>query len=128
MKTTPSCKRILRARPGNTEQLAEYRRRKAGGPAAGIHRRLGIDLDLFSSKTEAGGCGLVFWHSPGAASAADQEFWREAPLCGLITSSSHPPCADFSASGQTSGHLDFYRRACSGRCRVDEAPDSSSSR
>jgi len=67
MKTTPQLQRIYGTAWETPEQLAEYRRRKQEALRRD-HRRLGIDLDLFSIEDEAG-AGLVFWHPVAPASA-----------------------------------------------------------
>jgi threonyl-tRNA synthetase len=72
------------------------------------HRRLGTDLDLFSTAEELGG-GLILWHPKGARIRAIMEqYWRERHWAGgydvLYT-----PHIGREVLWQTSGHLDFYK-------------------
>jgi len=80
--------------------LAELERRD--------HRRLGHDLDLFSTHEEAG-AGLIYWHPKGARiRAIAEDFWRQKHYAGgyevLYT-----PHIGRAWLWQTSGHLDFYK-------------------
>jgi threonyl-tRNA synthetase len=71
------------------------------------HRRLGIDLDLFSTMGELG-AGLVLWHPKGGfVRHKMEEFWRQEHLkAGYdIVYSPHIARSDL---WRTSGHLDFY--------------------
>jgi threonyl-tRNA synthetase len=72
------------------------------------HRRLGRELDLFSTHEE-GGAGLIHWH-PKAARIRTiiEDFWRQEHYrAGYeIVYSPHIGKASL---WQTSGHLDFYR-------------------
>ncbi|MFA7329215.1 MAG: threonine--tRNA ligase [Candidatus Ratteibacteria bacterium] len=72
------------------------------------HRRLGVELDLYSFQEEAGP-GFVFWHPKGAAvrRVIEEHLMREQQKRGyqiLYT----PHLAD-QRLWQISGHLDFYR-------------------
>ena len=72
------------------------------------HRRLGTELDLFSTAEELGG-GLILWHPKGARIRAIMEqYWRERHWAGgydvLYT-----PHLGRELLWQTSGHLDFYK-------------------
>ena len=72
------------------------------------HRRLGRDLDLFSTNEEAG-AGLVHWHPKGGRIRTTiEDFWRQRHYEGgyeiLYT-----PHIGRAVLWQTSGHLDFYR-------------------
>ena len=82
------------------EHLKEIERRD--------HRRLGRDLDLFSTHEEAG-AGLVYWHPRGGRiRTVAEDFWRKKHYAGgyeiLYT-----PHIGRSWLWQTSGHLDFYK-------------------
>ena len=71
------------------------------------HRRLGRELDLFSTHEEAG-AGLVYWHPKGARiRVLIEDFWRKEHFKNgyeiLYT-----PHIGKSWLWQTSGHLDFY--------------------
>jgi threonyl-tRNA synthetase len=72
------------------------------------HRRLGKELDLFSTSDEIG-AGLIIWHPNGALIRRSiEDFWLqehyEAGYKVLYT----PHIAKLNL-WQTSGHLDFYR-------------------
>ncbi len=72
------------------------------------HRKLGKDLDLFSTSDEIG-AGLVIWHPNGALiRRAIEDFWlREHHRAGYkILYTPHIAKLNLWA---TSGHLDFYR-------------------
>jgi len=73
------------------------------------HRRLGVELDLYSFQDEAGP-GFVFWHPKGAAvrRVIEEHLMHEQQKRGyqiLYT----PHLAD-QHLWQVSGHLDFYRQ------------------
>jgi len=72
------------------------------------HRRLGKDLDLYST-TEHVGPGLVLWHPKGArVRHLIESYWRERHYAGgyeLVYS----PHIGRATLWETSGHLDFYR-------------------
>jgi threonyl-tRNA synthetase len=100
------------------EQLAEHQRRKQEALRRD-HRRLGIDLDLFSIEDEAG-AGLVFWHPRGARMRLlIEDFWRQAHFAAGYELLYTPHVADLSL-WKTSGHLDFYRDSMFGPMDVDE--------
>lgn len=84
------------------------------------HRRLGIDLDLFSTMGDLG-AGLVLWHPKGGfVRHKVEEFWRQEHLKGGydIVYSPHIAKADL---WQTSGHLDFYRDSMYSGIDIDGA-------
>lgn len=71
------------------------------------HRRLGRELDLFSTHEEAG-AGLVYWHPKGGRiRTIVEDFWRQRHYAGgyeiLYT-----PHIGRSWLWETSGHLGFY--------------------
>ncbi|MBI3002936.1 MAG: threonine--tRNA ligase [candidate division NC10 bacterium] len=72
------------------------------------HRRLGRELDLFSTAEEVGG-GLILWHPRGGlVRKLMEDFWREAHLAegyDLVFS----PHVGRELLWKTSGHLDFYQ-------------------
>jgi threonyl-tRNA synthetase len=72
------------------------------------HRRLGQELDLFSTSEDLGG-GLILWHPKGArVRAIIEQYWRERHWAGgyeiLYT-----PHIGREFLWQTSGHLGFYK-------------------
>lgn len=82
------------------------------------HRKLGRDLDLFSSHDEIGP-GLIVWHPKGAlVRSLIEEYWKKAHLRGgyqLLNS----PHLGRSLLWETSGHLDFYRESMYAPMAVD---------
>ena len=73
------------------------------------HRRLGKDLDLFSSNSDSVGGGLVLWHPKGGLIRyLIEEHCKKRHLEGGydFVYSPHIGKADL---WQTSGHLDFYK-------------------
>ena len=73
------------------------------------HRRLGQELDLFSTHEEAG-AGLVYWHPKGGRiRVIVEDFWRQRHREGgydiLYT-----PHIGRAWLWETSGHLGFYRK------------------
>ena len=84
------------------------------------HRRLGIDLDLFSTMGDMG-AGLVLWHPKGGfVRHKVEEFWRNQHLDGGydIVYSPHVAKSDL---WQTSGHLDFYKESMYSGIDIDGA-------
>jgi threonyl-tRNA synthetase len=83
------------------------------------HRRLGVELDLFSSCDDLGG-GLILWHHKGArVRAVIEQHWRERHWAGgydiLYT-----PHIGRASLWQTSGHLDFYKESMYSPMDIDE--------
>jgi threonyl-tRNA synthetase len=72
------------------------------------HRRLGIDLDLFSLTDEAGP-GLAYWHVKGSiVRRAIEDFWRAEHVKRGYSIVFTPHIAR-AAMWKASGHLDFYK-------------------
>jgi threonyl-tRNA synthetase len=83
------------------------------------HRRLGTELDLFSTNDAIGG-GLILWHPKGArVRAVIEQHWRERHWAGgydiLFT-----PHIGRAALWQTSGHLGFYKDSMYSPMDIDE--------
>lgn len=83
------------------------------------HRKLGKQLDLFSTHEEAG-AGLVYWHPKGARVRLEiEDFWRKAHLENgyeLLYS----PHMGKSWLWETSGHLGFYKDSMYSGMEIDE--------
>jgi threonyl-tRNA synthetase len=83
------------------------------------HRKLGKQLDLYSTHEEAG-AGLVYWHPNGAMIRMQlEDFWRKAHLEGgyeLL----YTPHMGKSWLWETSGHLGFYKDSMYAPMIVDE--------
>jgi threonyl-tRNA synthetase len=85
------------------------------------HRRLGTELDLFSTSDELGG-GLILWHPKGArVRAVIEQHWRERHWAGgydiLFT-----PHIGRAHLWQTSGHLGFYKDSMYSPMDIDDQP------
>ncbi len=90
----------------NQADLDEFLARRAEAEARD-HRKLGKELDLFSTLEELG-AGMILWHPRGARIRHELEnYWREAHLKGGydLVYTPHVARRDL---WQTSGHLDFY--------------------
>lgn len=84
------------------------------------HRKLGRELDLYSTHEEAGS-GLIYWHPKGARiRLAIEEYWRKQHALGgyeiLYT-----PHVGKSWLWETSGHLDFYSEGMYPSMEMDNA-------
>ncbi len=84
------------------------------------HRKVGRELDLFSTHEEAGP-GLVYWHPKGARiRVAIEDFWRDEHRKNgyefLFT-----PHVGKSWLWETSGHLDFYAEGMYPEMVMDKA-------
>jgi threonyl-tRNA synthetase len=84
------------------------------------HRKLGKELDLFSTHEEAGP-GLIYWHPKGARMRlVVEDYWRERHLGGgydLL----YTPHVGKSWLWETSGHLDFYNENMYAPMELDNA-------
>jgi threonyl-tRNA synthetase len=84
------------------------------------HRRLGVELDLFSIQDEAGP-GLIFWHPKGAMVRKIMEDWsREEHLRRgyNLVFTPHIMRLDL---WKTSGHTNFYKENMFGAMEVEKA-------
>jgi threonyl-tRNA synthetase len=83
------------------------------------HRKLGKQLDLFSTHEEAG-AGLIYWHPKGARIRNEiEDYWRKAHLDNgyeLLYS----PHMGKSWLWEKSGHLDFYKDSMFAEMEIDE--------
>ncbi len=83
------------------------------------HRKLGRELDLFSTHEEAGP-GLIYWHPKGGRiRLAIEDYWRKRHLDNgyeLL----YTPHIGKSWLWETSGHLDFYHEGMYSPMEVDE--------
>jgi len=94
------------------EHLAEVEKRD--------HRRLGRELDLFSTHEEAGP-GLIYWHPNGARIRLEiEDYWRAAHLDNgyeLL----YTPHVGKRWLWETSGHLEFYNENMYSPMELDNA-------
>lgn len=83
------------------------------------HRRIGQDLDLFSTSDDYGP-GLIFWHPKGARLRNTIErFWYDAHFEGGYEVVYTPHIAK-EKLWETSGHLDFYADRMYASMAIDE--------
>jgi threonyl-tRNA synthetase len=85
------------------------------------HRRLGVDLDLYSTSEDLG-AGLILWHPKGARiRAVIEDHWRARHRAGgyEILFTPHIGRANL---WQTSGHLGFYKDSMYSPMDIDEQP------
>jgi len=83
------------------------------------HRKLGKQLDLFSTHEEAG-AGLIYWHPKGSRIRSEiEDFWRKAHRENgyeLLYS----PHMGKRWLWEKSGHLDFYKESMFAAMDVDD--------
>jgi len=92
---------------GSRQELEEYLSRQAEA-AKRDHRKLGKELDLFSTHEEIGP-GLICWHPKGALiRQVIEDFWREEHARRGYDIVYTPHIAKLD-SWKTSGHWEFYR-------------------
>ncbi|HUX19972.1 MAG TPA: threonine--tRNA ligase, partial [Spirochaetia bacterium] len=105
-ETNPMLQRIYGTAWSDPKQLREHLK-KLEEIEKRDHRRLGRELDLFSTHEEAGP-GLIYWHPKGArVRLAIEDYWRKSHLDGgyeiLYT-----PHIGRGQLWETSGHLVNY--------------------
>jgi len=85
------------------------------------HRRLGAELDLFSTSDELGG-GLILWHPKGSrVRAVIEQHWRERHWAGGYDIL-YSPHIGRASLWETSGHLGFYKDSMYSPMLIDEQP------
>ena len=106
-ESKPMLQRIYATAFGCEEDLAAHLERLEEAKRRD-HRRLGVDLDLFSIHEEAGP-GLAYWHPKGSiVRQTIEDFWRsEHGRRGY--SVVYTPHIARAALWKASGHLDYYK-------------------
>jgi len=103
----PMLTRIYGTAWENRKHLAEYLKRREEIEKRD-HRRLGKDLDLYSTHEEAG-AGLIYWHPKGALIRhLVEDYWKREHFkhgYDLVNT----PHIGKDWLWQTSGHLDFFK-------------------
>lgn len=114
----PMLQRIYGALFETKEELDAYLR-KLEEAARRDHRRLGRELDLFSTHEEYG-AGLIYWHPKGGRiRTLIEDFWRQEHYRAgyeLV----YTPHVGRSTLWETSGHLDFYKENMYAPMEMDE--------
>jgi threonyl-tRNA synthetase len=114
----PMLTRIYGTAWGSRKELEAYLKRQEEIEKRD-HRRLGKDLDLYSTHEEAG-AGLVYWHPKGALIRhLVEDYWKKEHFkhgYDLINT----PHIGKSWLWETSGHLDFYKENMYAPLSIDE--------
>src|SRR5438445_2586909 len=84
------------------------------------HRKLGVELDLFSIQAEAG-LGLIFWHPKGGLVRKLMEDWLRDELLRRGYQLVFTPHIMRLDLWKTSGHTNFYRDNMFGAIEVENA-------
>lgn len=113
----PMLQRIYGTAWQTQEQLIGYRRFNEEA-ALRDHRKLGLELDLFSISDSCGG-GLVFWHPKGSmVRHLVEDFWKNIHLQRGYQLLYTPHIAKLDL-WKTSGHYDFYRESMFNQMEID---------
>ncbi len=116
-ESRPMLQRIYGVAFDTEEALAEHLRRLEEA-ARRDHRKLGVELDLFSLHEEAGP-GLVHWHPKGAVIRhVIETFWKEEHFKRGYDIVYTPHLAKLDL-WKTSGHWEFYRESMYSPMEVD---------
>ena len=92
----------------DTEEALIEHLKKLEEAARRDHRKLGVELDLFSIREEAG-AGLVLWHPKGAViRRVIEDFWKDEHIKRGYEIVYTPHIAKLDL-WKTSGHWEFYR-------------------
>ena len=114
----PMLTRIYGTAWENRKQLEEYLKRQEEIEKRD-HRRLGKDMDLYSTHEEAG-AGLIYWHAKGALIRhLIEQYWKKEHFkhgYDLINT----PHIGKSWLWETSGHLGFYKENMYAPLSIDE--------
>ena len=117
-ETNPMLQRLYGAAFPTERELDDYLKRLEQAKLRD-HRRIGRDLDLFSTS-EAVGPGLILWHQKGArVRLAIEDYWRRAHLSSgyeII----YTPHLGRGGLWETSGHLGFYRESMYAPMTIDD--------
>src|SRR5881227_1457676 len=84
------------------------------------HRKLGVELDLFSIEEEAGP-GLIFWHPKGGLIRKIVEDWLREELLKRGYDLVYTPHIMRRDLWKTSGHTGFYKDSMFGPMEVEKA-------
>ena len=118
LETNPMLQRIYGIAAQSKKELEDYLNRLEEARKRD-HRKLGRELDLFSSHDEIGP-GLILWHPKGALiRSMIEDYWRREHLkegYELL----YTPHLGRSLLWTTSGHLDFYRESMYAPMKIDD--------
>ena len=118
LETNPMLQRVYGIAANSRKEIDDYLKSLEEAKKRD-HRKLGQELDLFSSNDEIGP-GLILWHPKGAMiRSLIEDYWRKEHLRGgyeLL----YTPHIGRSLLWETSGHLGFYRENMYAPMIIDE--------
>lgn len=115
----PQLQRIYAACFFTQKELDEYLHRLEEAKRRD-HRKLGVELDLFSIQDEAGP-GLIFWHPKGGLIRKTVEDWLREELLKRGYDLVYTPHIMRLDLWKTSGHTGFYKDSMFGPVEVEKA-------
>jgi threonyl-tRNA synthetase len=115
----PQLQRIYGACFFTQKELDEYLHRLEEAKRRD-HRKLGVELDLFSIQEEAGP-GLIFWHPKGGLIRKVVEDWLRDELLKRGYDLVYTPHIMLFDLWKTSGHANFYKENMFGVMEVEKA-------
>jgi threonyl-tRNA synthetase len=115
----PQLQRIYAACFFTQKELDEYLHRLEEAKRRD-HRKIGVELDLFSIEEEAGP-GLIFWHPKGGLIRTLVENWLRDELLRRGYDLVYTPHIMRRDLWLTSGHTDFYKDNMFGAIEVEKA-------
>jgi len=114
----PMLQRIYGTAFQNAKQLRVYLKQLEEAKKRD-HRKLGVELDLFSTSPEEIGGGLVLWHPKGGRiRSVFEDFWRKQHY-GNGYEMVYTPHLARDTLWHKSGHLSFYKEAMFAGMEVD---------
>jgi len=114
----PQLQRIYGACFFTQKELDEYLNRLEEAKRRD-HRKLGAELDLFSTEEEAGP-GLIFWHPKGGLIRSIVEDWLRQELLARGYDLVYTPHIMRKHLWETSGHTGFYKENMFGAIEVEK--------
>src|SRR5271168_2043686 len=115
----PQLQRIYAACFFTQKELDEYLHRLEEAKRRD-HRKVGVELDLFSIQEEAGP-GLIFWHPKGGLVRNIVEDWLRKELAARGYDLVYTPHIMLRELWNTSGHTGFYKDNMFGAIEVEKA-------
>src|SRR3984957_289427 len=115
----PQLQRIYAAAFFTQKELDEYLHRVEEAKRRD-HRKLGVELELFSIQEEAGP-GLIFWHPKGGLIRKIVEDWLRDELLKRGYDLVYTPHIMRLDLWKTSGHTNFYKDSMFGPIEVEKA-------
>jgi threonyl-tRNA synthetase len=119
LEGNPQLQRIYAAAFFTQKELDEYLHRLEEAKRRD-HRKLGVELELFSIQEEAGP-GLIFWHPKGGLIRKIVEDWLREELLKRGYDLVYTPHIMKLDLWKTSGHTNFYKDSMFGAVEVEKA-------